>query len=185
VPDGVINANFSFIMNADPRRGKPLCTRIGLGANEVMAVPGGRGTSICCVSGLVWVTREGDARDYIVPPGLCFVAANAGRIVINGMAADNVVEMGVAKAAGSCAVVYQPLQINWQRFDQIEHAVRRARAEYLAVAWRAAFAAMRRAWRRVLVRLAGPRLPRPYTNQKAKRGTTDRHRSRACASGLS
>jgi hypothetical protein len=142
-------------MNANPRRGKPPPARVRLGANGVASVPGDRGASICCVSGLVWVTREGDARDYIVPTGLCFVAAGAGRIIINGMAADNVVEIGVAKAVGSCAVAYQPLQIHWERYDHIEHAARRARTEYLAAALRAVFAAMRRAWRRLMGRLAG------------------------------
>lgn len=142
-------------MTTVPRLGKPSCARIGLGANEVATVPGGRGTSICCVSGLVWVTREGDARDYIVPRGLCFVAASAGRIVINGMAADNAVEIGVAVAAGTCAMAYQPLQIDWERFARIEHTARRARMACLAAALRAVFTAMKRAWRRWLRRLAG------------------------------
>jgi predicted nucleic acid-binding Zn finger protein len=142
-------------MNAAPHKGKPPRTRIGLGANEVAGMQGAGGTSIRCVRGLVWVTLEGDARDYLVSPGLCFVPARAGRIVINGMAADNVVEINFAAATETRIVPYQPLRIDWERFAQIEQAARRARAEYLATAARAALTAARRAWRHVLRRLAG------------------------------
>ncbi len=107
--------------------GKPGGARIRLGVNKVASITGRRGTAIRCVSGLVWVTQEGDARDYIVPRGLCFIAAGAGRIVINGMAEDNAVEIGVADAAGTSTVAYQPLQIDWERFSWIENAARDAR----------------------------------------------------------
>lgn len=142
-------------MNTISLMGKSCGDRIRLGASEVAAMPGRRGTAIRCVKGLLWVTQEGDARDYLVPCGLCFVAAGAGHIVINGMAGDNAVEIGDADAAGTNTVAYQPLQIDWERFARIESAARDARAAYLAAVLCAALAWAGHAWRRVLGRRAG------------------------------
>ncbi|MEQ1776108.1 MAG: DUF2917 domain-containing protein [Burkholderiales bacterium] len=125
---------------------------IDLAANEAISVPGRRGMSIRCVRGQVWVTQEGDMRDYIVPRGLRFVVARGGRIVVNGAADYSTVEVGDAEGVGTGASV---LRVDWQCFALIESEARRARAAYFATAWGALSAAGRRAGRRVVGWLAG------------------------------
>lgn len=134
-------------MNSAALAGKAPATHIRLGARETTAIEGCRGLSICCLEGLVWVTREGDVRDYILPPGLRFVAADAGRVVINGMAEDNRVEIGAAPPAGARINACQPLQIDWAHVARIGQLARRARAEYVAAAWHRAFERIARLWR--------------------------------------
>jgi Protein of unknown function (DUF2917) len=131
--------------------GKSRGARINLGANEVITVPGRRSTSICCVHGQVWVTREGDLRDYIVPRGLRFVAPGAGRIVVNGTADHSTVEVGSVKVTGASTSVHSALQVDWQCFAQIESEARRARTAYFATILSALG---RCAWRRVVGWLA-------------------------------
>jgi hypothetical protein len=133
------------------RSSKPPGASIDLAANEVISVAGRRGTSIRCVRGQVWLTQEGDMRDYIVPRGLRFVAPRGGRIVVNGTADHSTVEVGDADGAGA----HSMLRIDWQCFAQIESEARRARAAYFAMQWAALSKLVRRAWRRVPGWLAG------------------------------
>jgi uncharacterized membrane protein len=127
--------------------------RLKLGINEVATIRGGRGMSICCVAGQVWVTREGDARDYIVPRGLCFIAVGEGSIVINGREAGSVVEIGIAQLSGARNLARQPLRVDWERMAQIECAARNARAEHLASWMRAGIMTTKRVRGRLLKRL--------------------------------
>jgi hypothetical protein len=142
-------------MKPIPGLGKTRSVRIDLGANDVITLPGGRGTLIGCVRGQVWVTREGDSRDYIVPRGLLFVAADAGRIVVNGTMDHNTVEVGCVALARAGALTHQVLQVDGRFFTRIEAEARRARGEHLAALAAAGIAIGRRAWRRVLGWLAG------------------------------
>ena len=120
--------------------------QIHLAANQVIAIQGRRGTSIRCMHGLVWVTREGDIQDYTVPRGLRFVATGTGRIVVNGAADHSRVEIGYVDWARTGASAY---------FAQIESEARHARAAYFAMALDAAAALWGRVWRRVRRWLAG------------------------------
>jgi len=100
-------------MNTAALAGKAPATRIRLGAHKTAGVAGRRGLSIHCLQGLVWVTREGDVRDYILPPGLRSIAADSGRGVVNGMAEDNMVEISDMPTAGARISVCQPLRMDW------------------------------------------------------------------------
>jgi Protein of unknown function (DUF2917) len=160
-----INADNAFIMKPIPCLGKPRSAGINLGANEVFTVQGRRGTSICCVHGQVWVTQEGDRRDYILPRGLRFIAAGAGRIVINGTADHNTVDVGGAAAAGTAFLVRSALRVDWQCFAHIESEARRARAVYFAMVCGALNTRVARAWRRVSGWQAG--VMKFFTHRKA------------------
>jgi hypothetical protein len=41
-----------------------------------------RGTEIACLQGILWVTQENDAQDYILHSGDSFVVTQRGRVVI-------------------------------------------------------------------------------------------------------
>lgn len=73
--------------------GKSHETGIDLTANQLVTIEGQAGMSIHCLYGQVWITQEGDWRDYIVPRGLRFVAPGAGRIVVNGAAEHSRIEV--------------------------------------------------------------------------------------------
>jgi len=119
-------------MNTAALAGKAPATRIRLGAHKTAGVAGRRGLSIHCLQGLVWITREGDVRDYILLPGLRFIASDTGRIVISGMTEDNVVEVGTAPTAGARINVCQPLRMDWAHIAQMGDVAQRARAGHVA-----------------------------------------------------
>ena len=41
-----------------------------------------RGIAIACLEGDLWITEEGDSRDYMIRPGERFVVDRPGRIVV-------------------------------------------------------------------------------------------------------
>ncbi len=45
-----------------------------------------RGLSIACLEGILWITQEGDPRDYVLEPGQRFVIARRGSVVIEACA---------------------------------------------------------------------------------------------------
>ena len=56
-----------------------------LGQNEPMPVRARRGMVVCCLSGELWVTHEGDSRDYIVPRGHRYCCSEDSLIVANSL----------------------------------------------------------------------------------------------------
>jgi len=62
-----------------------------LGRNEPMPVRALRGTVVCCLSGELWVTHEGDSRDYIVPRGRRYCSSEDGLIVANSLGGPSTV----------------------------------------------------------------------------------------------
>lgn len=137
------------------RLDKPCHTHIELDTNQVFAIEGQRGTSILCVRGQVWVTQEGDPRDYIVSRGLRFVAPRPGYIVVNGVADHSTVTVRRVASARCGPWAQQPLRIDWQCFAQIESEARRARTAYFAAAWDSCAARTNRAWHSAMRWLAG------------------------------
>jgi hypothetical protein len=45
-----------------------------------------RGLSIACMEGILWITQEGDPKDYIVEPGQRYVITRRGSVVIEACA---------------------------------------------------------------------------------------------------
>lgn len=111
---------------------KPPNPCIDLDANQVIPIQSRHGTSILCVHGQVWVTQEGDLRDYILPRGLRFVAPGPGPIVVNGTAEHSRIMVDHLPSARRGVWARQPLQIDSQCFAQIESEARRARSTYFA-----------------------------------------------------
>ncbi|MEZ0396760.1 MAG: DUF2917 domain-containing protein [Anaerolineales bacterium] len=44
-----------------------------------------RGAEIRCLEGVLWITQEGDLRDYILKPGETFVTDRKGKVVLQAL----------------------------------------------------------------------------------------------------
>jgi len=53
-----------------------------LKAKQLLKVRGGRGHSIVCHSGSVWVTQDGDPRDIVLAAGEAFTLDRSGAAVV-------------------------------------------------------------------------------------------------------
>ncbi|MBN2388490.1 MAG: DUF2917 domain-containing protein [Anaerolineales bacterium] len=44
-----------------------------------------RGSEICCLEGMLWITLEGDLKDHIIAAGETFVANHKGKVVLQAL----------------------------------------------------------------------------------------------------
>ena len=51
-------------------------------ASEALALRNGRGSTIRCISGTIWLTMEGDTRDVVLTAGHSFVVNRRGLTVL-------------------------------------------------------------------------------------------------------
>ncbi len=121
-----------------------------LGAGDTHSVVGSRGTVVHCLSGRLWVTQEGDPRDYVVPAGAHFCASGHGRIVA-GAVADNT-RIAVYRLAAQ-SLPQGPR--NAVRFDAafleaLQENARQERSRMIAAMLREAWRRLKRGWRRFL-----------------------------------
>jgi hypothetical protein len=57
---------------------------------EARSVPGCQlGSRMRVLEGVLWITQEGDANDYLVGAGETFVCTRAGRVVVESLAGDS------------------------------------------------------------------------------------------------
>ena len=75
----------TFIMDNTLTSYKARVSLLQLGQNEPKPIRALRGTAVCCLSGELWVTHEGDSRDYIVPRGRRYCSSEDGLIVANSL----------------------------------------------------------------------------------------------------
>jgi hypothetical protein len=61
--------------------------QIKLGRGRVWASNEAAGRMITCLFGSVWVTVEGDGRDFVLEPMMRVTLAAAGRVVVEGLEA--------------------------------------------------------------------------------------------------
>jgi hypothetical protein len=55
-----------------------------LANNEVITLKGVGGRSLRCTSGNLWVTVEGDSKDYYLTPNQAVAIPNLGKVVVSG-----------------------------------------------------------------------------------------------------
>ena len=67
---------------------------VRLPAHATLARELAAGACIAVQSGRVWLTQTGDANDYFVGAGQRHVVARAGRVVIEGFAAQTLLRVG-------------------------------------------------------------------------------------------
>ena len=59
-----------------------------LARDGLIAVRDAAGTQICCQSGSLWVTQEGEIKDAVLAPGEALTIANAGLTLITALRAS-------------------------------------------------------------------------------------------------
>jgi hypothetical protein len=47
------------------------------------------GASVCCVSGSLWITHDGDIKDVLIDAGDTYRSERAGRMLVHGLAASS------------------------------------------------------------------------------------------------
>ena len=119
------------------------------------SIAGGSGVWVRCISGLLWVTQEGDARDYILPGGLMFHTSAKGLIVVRSMEGASIIAHGQACAPGTRDETHPRLRIAWESFHEFERAARHARNSHAVAVLCSVLRTARRVGYRLLQRLAG------------------------------
>ena len=56
-----------------------------LARDGLIALRDAKGTQICCQSGSLWVTQEGEIKDAVLAPGEALTIANAGLTLITAL----------------------------------------------------------------------------------------------------
>lgn len=58
---------------------------LSLGAGQLVTLDDACGTRISSRSGTVWITEEGEPRDFVVGPGDAFLVTRPGRTLVQAM----------------------------------------------------------------------------------------------------
>ncbi|MFL6579464.1 MAG: DUF2917 domain-containing protein [Burkholderiales bacterium] len=82
---------------------------VTLPPTSVIAVQDGAGTRIQCLSGVLWVTQEGESKDSIVRAGDVLILHKPGRALISALEVASLTLMGPEPRKG------HGLQINTHR----------------------------------------------------------------------
>jgi hypothetical protein len=120
------------ILHAFDDRSHVVQRRMELRPDEAISVPSTIGTVVLCLKGPLWLTQEGEWRDFILVEGASFVSGSTGKIVVSSL-----------DTAGQ-ALVYVPLPGAVSRLrpglhidsKTIERAVQKARNARTAEIWR-------------------------------------------------
>jgi hypothetical protein len=106
-------------------------SRVEIAGNRAVSVEIGVGATIRSVRGRIWITQEGDTRDYCIPAGVTFCADRSGRAVLTAIDGQSVaiVRDGGVESAG-CV----PGSLRIDSMTRFTRAARSAQAAYLALA---------------------------------------------------
>jgi hypothetical protein len=63
---------------------------LSLDAREILTVRDGRGARVVCLSGVVWITQEGDLRDVVLRGGASFVLDRPGTALVTAVEVSRV-----------------------------------------------------------------------------------------------
>ena len=73
-------------INDAPSAPKTQTVRLELSKKSTMSLEGTKtGLVVRCFEGAIWLTRQGDARDYILTPGDKFIVQGRGLAVLQAM----------------------------------------------------------------------------------------------------
>ena len=74
---------------------------VRLARGSLARIADGRGALVCVWDGALWITQEGDLRDYFVPAGESFRIARDGVTVINALSRSVVTVGAPQESAGA------------------------------------------------------------------------------------
>lgn len=137
-------------MDTRLRQGKAAPEVLELAAGKAAALRGQRGTVVRVLQGRVWLTQDGDARDYVVPQGARFCAAGRGRIVVSAVDGASRIAVTREQPLPEGLWTHNAVRIDAEFIDTLEHAARQAMAETTAALARGAWHRVKAAWRRFM-----------------------------------
>lgn len=118
-----------------------------LSAGIPHSIAGRRGTVVRCLTGRLWVTQEGDAQDYVVPPCGCYCSGGNGRIVISAAAENTRIAVYHVTPPPATAGARNRVRVDADFVAMIHDMVRQERARLLSAMIAHAWCHVRRAWR--------------------------------------
>ena len=140
-------------MNITYSQYKATARRLTLAQNAAVSVEARAGTALRSLAGRLWITQEGDARDYIVPAGMRYTAARGGRVVVNAVdGAAQVAVSWVPDAAGTLA--QNRVSLDYDNITELRRAARVARSLEITRLLKYGWARLARAFRNALGREA-------------------------------
>jgi hypothetical protein len=104
-------------------------SRIEIANGQACSLQVAFGTSIQVLSGKVWLTQEGDSRDYTIPGGVTFCVDRGGRAVLTAIGGASVVIVRKANAQRRTCV---PGTVTIDSIEQIARQARASQAAYVA-----------------------------------------------------
>ena len=136
-------------MNITYSQYKTTAQRLALAPDKAVSVEARAGTALRSLAGRVWITQEGDARDYIVPAGMRYTAARGGRVVVNAVdGAAQVAVSWVRDAAGMLA--RSRVSLDYDSITELRRAARVARSREITRLLKYGWARLARAFRNAL-----------------------------------
>jgi len=120
-----------------------------LNAGETHSVIGTRGTVVRCLTGLAWVTQEGDPLDRVLPVGARYCSGSRGRIVVSAI--DDGTRIAVYKVEPVPAAdwTHNRISIGADFAEQLRRAAREEMARWFAALLLSGWRGGQRAWRRI------------------------------------
>ena len=101
--------------------------RIAIGAGRAVSVMIDSGSTIQCVNGTIWLTQQGDTRDYCIPAGVTFRADRAGQAVLSAIDAP-VLAVVRARDPACCSTT----RFTIDSIERLTNAARAAQSAYIA-----------------------------------------------------
>jgi hypothetical protein len=105
---------------------QPESRRIDIDGSSARSVELSVGDTVRCVRGQIWLTQEGDWRDYCLVAGVSFCADRKGQAVLSAIAGSSAV---VVERRARAAVAGT---VKIDSIEEITRGARRAQAEWFA-----------------------------------------------------
>ena len=105
-------------------------SRIGIAADGAASVNVRVGDTIRCMRGTIWLTQEGDSRDYALVPGVSFCVSAEGRAVLGAIAEPAIVSVARADTVEHGCMA--PGTVRIDSLAKFADAAKQAQADYVA-----------------------------------------------------
>ncbi len=152
-------------MDTRQTRGKPAPEYLQLAEGKALTVRARRGTVVRSVQGRVWITQDGDIRDYVVPAGARYCAAGRGRIVVSAIDGDSRIAVSHERPVPPGLWARNAVRFDVDYAGTLENAARQAMADQVAAVIRSAWQGVRHAWHRLVHERVNMEAPTPMRSR--------------------
>lgn len=122
----------------------------GLAAGDISRVIGRRGTVIRCLSGLIWVTQDGDPLDHVVPAGARYCSGRSGLIVVSALRDDTRIAVYRVDPLPEADWTYNVVRVDTGFTERVRREARQEMGRWFAALLAGVARRLSRAWRRLL-----------------------------------